>query len=66
LVIPYELVGSRRSQLSIHIALGKKLATDIANQIKYPTAIISANAMNCYNHIAYPITSMSCQYLAFN
>ena len=48
-LIPAEILGGRRSQSTIHVALNKKLIADITNQIKTPTIVISADATNCYD-----------------
>ena len=55
--IPYEIIGGRRGQSSLHIALNKKLVYDISNQQKQPMVVISANVSNCYDRIAHPIAS---------
>ena len=35
-LIPQEIVGGRRNQSAIQVAINKKLITDIANQTKRP------------------------------
>ena len=60
--IPFKIIGRRRGQLSMHIALNKKLISDCSNKSKIPMLVVSANASNCYNHIAHPYVSMSNQY----
>ena len=60
--IPYEIIGERRGQSSLHVALNKKLVCDISNQQKQPMVVISANASNCYDRITHPIASQACQH----
>ena len=48
-LIPAEILGGRWSQSAIHVALNKKLIADIANQIKTPIIVISADTTNCYD-----------------
>ena len=57
--IPTELVEGHYSQSSLHLALEKKLAANISNQMKRPSIIISTDVTNYYNHIAYPISSIT-------
>ena len=40
------------------------LVSDIANQSKTSTVIISANASNYYNFIAQPLASLMCYYFS--
>ena len=61
-MILFEVIGNRRRQSSIHIALNKKLVADISNQTKKPTVVISTNTANCYDRIDHLFTSMSCKY----
>ena len=60
--IPREIVGSRCSQSVIHIAVNKKLIADISNQVKTLYAIVSADASNCFDQVAHPISALSCMY----
>ena len=64
--IPYEIIGGRRGQSLIHIVLNKKLVSDIANQSKKPTVVVSADASNCYDQIMHPIASLTCQHFGLN
>ena len=64
--IPYKIIGEKRDYLAIYIALNKKLVSDIVNQVKIPTIVISADATSCYNQIAHPIASISYQYFKLN
>ena len=61
-VIPGKVIGGRRSQAATHLALDKKLIADIANVQKLPMISICADAMNCYERVAYPFTSIYAQY----
>ena len=47
--IPYEIIRGRRGYLAVYVALNKKLASDIANQTKKLTVVISADVTNCYD-----------------
>ena len=58
--IPYEVIGRRRGQSSLHVALNKKLVCNIGNQQKKPIVVVSADATNCYDRITHPILSMAC------
>ena len=40
----------------------KKLIADIANQVKAPSIVISANAINCYDRVAHPFASLTAQH----
>ena len=62
LEISHEIIGGRRSQAAIHLALNKKLIADIANIHKQLIVTICTNATNCYNRVAYPYASICCQY----
>ena len=44
-----EIVGERRSQSAIYIAINKRLVADILNQTKQLYAIISADALNYFD-----------------
>ena len=61
-LIPLEILGSRRSQSIIYIALNKKLIADIANQVKSPLIVISVDATNYYDRVAHPFASLTIQY----
>ena len=60
--IPREIVKGRRSQSAIYIIINKKLMVDISNQLKKPHAIVSVNALNCFDRVAHPISAMLCSY----
>ena len=60
--IPIEVIGGRRSQAATHLALDKKLISDIANVRKLPTITVYADVTNCYNRIAHPFSSLYMQY----
>ena len=57
-LIPYEIIEGRYEHLAIYVALNKKLVSDVANQQKELTVIISANAANYYDRIPYPIIDL--------
>ena len=56
-----EIIGVRRGHSTLHVALNKKLISDVANQQKVLIIVILADATNCYDRITYPITSLACQ-----
>ena len=57
-----KVIGSRRSQAVSHLALDKKLISNIANVRKLPIINVCTNAINCYNRVAYSFTSLYAQY----
>ena len=61
-VIPTEAIGGRRIQAATHLALNKKLFSDIANVRKLPMITICADATNCYDRVAHPFASMRAQH----
>ena len=60
--IPKEIIGGRKNQAATHLALNKKLISDISNVRKLLTVTICADATNCYNRIAHPFASLCAQY----
>ena len=56
-----EIIGGRRSQAATHLALNKKLITDIANVRKLPMITICADATNCYDRVAHPFENLCAQ-----
>lgn len=56
-LILHKIIGGRRGHSTIHIALNKKLVSDIANHKKIPIVIFLENATNCYDRIAHQIDS---------
>ena len=58
--IPFEVIRGREGQLSIYIALNKKIVYDIGNQHKKPTFVVSTDTSNFYDRIAHFILSMAC------
>ena len=60
--VSYKVIGGRRGQPSIHIALNKKLAHDRENQQKRPIVVASADATKCCNMIVNHMLSLSCQH----
>ena len=61
-VIPMEIIGGRRSQAATHLALDKKLISDITNMRKLPMITICADATNCYDRVVHPFASLYAQY----
>ena len=61
-VIPFEVVGGKRGQSLLHVALNKKLISDYSNQSKWLIVVVSADTSNYYDYIAHPFASMSNQY----
>ena len=45
-----------------HLALNKKLISDIANVQKLLTAVICADKTNCYNRVTHSFASLYAQY----
>ena len=60
--ISIEVIGVRQSQAATHLALDKKLISDITNVRKLPMITICANTTNCYDRVAHPFASMCTQY----
>ena len=59
-----EIVGGRRSQSSIYIAINKKLMADISNQLKKLYTIVGADASNFFDRVTYPILAISCSHFS--
>ena len=59
---PMEVVSGRRSQAATHLALNKKLITDIVNIYKLPMVTIYTEVANCYDRVAYLFASLCTQY----
>ena len=57
-----EFTGERRSQAATYLALGKKLISDIVNVRKLPVITVYTDAINYYNIVAHPFTSLYLQY----
>ena len=53
--IPYKIIGGRRNQAAIQLAINKKLLSDTANEWKMPSITISVDTSNCFDHIAHPL-----------
>ena len=60
--MPQEIIGGRRTQVAIYLALNKKLIANIASIRKVLTVTIYANARNCYNRVAHPFMSLYSQF----
>ena len=57
--IPREIIGRRKSQSAIQIAINKKLLADIANQSRLPYAIVSVDISNYFDRVAHLISALS-------
>ena len=64
--IPMEIIGDRRSQAATHLALDKKLISDIANVRKLSMITICADATNCYDRVVHLFASLCTQYFGLN
>ena len=62
-MIPIEIIGGCRGILPVYVALNKKLQEDIANQTKLSSIIVSADAFNYFNRVAYLSFIRLCYYL---
>ena len=60
--IPQEIIGGRRSQAAIHLALSKKILADISIIRKLHTVTTCVDATNCYDRVAHPYASLCSQY----
>lgn len=60
--MPQDVIGGRRSQAATHLALSKKLISDISNTRKLPTVTMCTDATNCYDIVARPYASLCLQY----
>ena len=65
-VIPMEVIGGRQSQAATHLALDKKLISDIANVRKLLMITIYTDATNCYDRVTYPFASLCAQYFGLD
>ena len=54
-----KIIGGWHKQLAHHIALSKKLISDIGNQMKIPAITISADTTNYFNKMAYPFIALT-------
>ena len=61
-MIPREIMGCRRGMSAMHVVLNKKLQADIAIQNKLPSVIVSADASNYFDRVAYHTAGMTCQH----
>ena len=57
-----EVIGGRRSQSAMCLALNKKLIANIASAWKVPTFTICADVTNFYDRVAHPFASLHTQY----
>ena len=60
--IPPQIIGAQRGQSAIHSALNQQFFLDICNLRCQDSAIIGADATNCFDRIAHPFASLSCQH----
>ena len=65
-LIPMEVVGGRKSQAEVHVAMNKKLMVDISNQVKTMSVVISANATKYYDRVAHTFASLMAQHFGVN
>ena len=61
-VIPYKIIGERRTQSAIHLVLNKKLQADIANIWKRSIVTICVDMMNYYDRVIYLFINLFVQY----
>ena len=64
--IPMEIVSGRKDQATIHVAINKKLISDIFNQVKTPSAVIITDANNCCHRVSHPFASLTAQHFGVN
>ena len=65
-LIPDAIIGARRGKSAIHSGLYRQFLLDIANMRCKPSAIIRADATNCFDRISYPFSSLTCQYFGLH
>ena len=61
-LIPMEIVDGRKSPDVIHVAINKKLISDISDQVKILSLVTSANATNFYDIVAHSFASLTAQH----
>ena len=65
-MIPDAIIGARREKSAIHSGLYRQFLLDIANMRCKPSAIISADATNCFDRISHPFASLACQHFGLH
>ena len=65
-LIPTEIVSGHKSQAAIHVAVNKKLMSEIYNQVKTQSKVVSVNVTNCYDRVAYHFASLAVQHFGVN
>ena len=65
-VITMEIVDGSKIQAVINVAISKNLIVDVYNQVKTSSIVISADATNCYDRIAYLFASLTAQQFGVN
>ena len=61
-----KIIGGRQSKVATHLALDKKLISDIANMMKLPMITIYTDVTNCYDRVAHPFASLCTQYFGLD
>ena len=56
--IPHEIIGRRRMQSAMHLALNKKLLPDIANVWKRSIVTICTDVTNYYDRVTHLFVSL--------
>ena len=64
--IPQEIIGGRKSQDTMHLALSKKLIAYVSNNRKLHTVITCAYVKNYYDRVVYPHASLCSQYFGMD
>ena len=59
--ITREITGARKSKVTTHLSLNKKVALDIARMQKLSSITICEDASNYCNRVAYPLVSTCAQ-----
>ena len=62
--IPMEIVGARKVQAPIHVAINKKLIAYISNQVKNLSVVISNDATNCNDRAAHTFSSLTAHHFS--
>ena len=43
----------------MHVAFNKKVISDMSNQVKSPSVVISTDSTNCYDYVAHPFVILT-------
>ena len=65
-LIPMEIVDGWKIQAEIHVAINKKLMSDVSNQVKTPSVVISTDATNCYNRVFHSFARLTAHHFGVN